>query len=90
MVHKFSLPDQENEVAALASKNSLMKLLNALDLKGHPQTPALTRNEAGTLVVYTGRNKNVNKPADLLDVLKGESSNASPDDLAEAIVEQDD
>lgn len=89
VVRNFKLGDKETEVTILATKNSLMKLLSALDLKGHPETPALTLDEDNKLVVYTGRNKNVNKPADLLDVIKGESSNASPDDLAEAIVEAD-
>ncbi len=89
VVHNFKFGEKESDVTILATRDSLMKLLSALDLKGHPETPALTRDEDGKLVVYTGRNKNVNKPADLLDVIKGESSNASPDDLAEAIVEQD-
>ena len=53
-----------------------------MDLKGHPQQPSLTRNDDGLLVVYTGRNKNVNKPIDIFDVIKGENSNASADDLA--------
>lgn len=44
VVRNFKLGDKESDVTSLATKNSLMKLLSALDLKGHPETPALTRD----------------------------------------------
>lgn len=59
-----------------------LSIHSAVQLKSHPPTPCLTRNQNKALVIYTSMNKDVKKPVNLFDPMTGVEQPENPDDMA--------
>jgi ubiquitin-conjugating enzyme E2 D/E len=68
-----------------ADSLTITKIYKALDLKQCAPEYCLTVNTKGELILYQGKNKDVNKPINTYDVMDGSQESINADDVASEI-----
>ena len=68
-----------------AQNHKILKIYSALEVKSNAPEYVLTRNEQKELILYSGKNKDVNKPINTFDVIVGDTTAINADDLADTL-----